>query len=101
VVLERGRVGETWRRRWTSFCLVTPNWSVRLPGFPYDGDDPDGFMPRDDIVRYLERYARAASAPIREGVEVRSVESAPGERYIVRTTANDLRCSLHRSPARI
>jgi putative flavoprotein involved in K+ transport len=44
VVRERGRIGETWRRRWASFCLVTPNWSVRLPDLPYDGDNPDGFM---------------------------------------------------------
>ena len=57
VVLERGRVGETWRRRWDSFCLVTPNWTLRLPGHPYDGDDPDGFMPRDEVVAYLGRYA--------------------------------------------
>ena len=59
VVLEKGRVGETWRRRWDSFCLVTPNWSVQLPEHPYDGDDPDGFMPRDEVVGYLERYAAA------------------------------------------
>jgi len=52
-VLERGRVAETWRGRWDSFCLVTPNWSVQLPGHPYDGDDPDGFMPRDELVAYL------------------------------------------------
>ena len=25
VVLERGRVGQSWRGRWDSFCLVTPN----------------------------------------------------------------------------
>src|SRR4051794_21107389 len=68
VVLERGRVGETWRGRWDSFCLVTPNWSVRLPGHPYDGDDPDGFMPRDEIVGYLERYAASSGAPVHEGV---------------------------------
>jgi putative flavoprotein involved in K+ transport len=40
VVLERGRVGETWRGRWESFCLVTPNWTVRLPDHSYDGDNP-------------------------------------------------------------
>ena len=27
--------------------LVTPNWSMRLPGHPYDGDAPDGFLARD------------------------------------------------------
>src|SRR5919199_4285620 len=73
VVLERGRVGETWRGRWDSFCLVTPNWSVQLPGHHYDGDDPHGFMPRDDIVAYLERYAARFDAPVHEGVDVTSV----------------------------
>ena len=57
VVLERGRVGQTWRGWWDSFCLMAPNWTVQLPGHPYDGDDPDGFMARDDVVAYLERYA--------------------------------------------
>lgn len=33
VVLEAAQVGESWRaRRWDSFCLVTPNWTVTLPG---------------------------------------------------------------------
>jgi putative flavoprotein involved in K+ transport len=77
VVLERGRIGETWRGRWDSFCLVTPNWTVRLPGYPYDGQDPDGFMHRDEIVAYLERYAAAVKAPVREGVDVESVRPGP------------------------
>jgi putative flavoprotein involved in K+ transport len=68
VVLERGRVGETWRHRWDSFCLVTPNWSLQLPGHRYDGNEPDGYLARDEVVAYLERYA--AEAPVREGVEV-------------------------------
>lgn len=87
LVLERGRIGQTWRDRWDSFCLVTPNWTVQLPGHAYDGVDPDGFMPRDEIVAYLERYAVASAAPVREGVEVRGVE--PG--FVLRTTAGDLR----------
>ncbi|HEX5671340.1 MAG TPA: NAD(P)-binding domain-containing protein [Acidimicrobiia bacterium] len=74
VVLERGRVGETWRHRWDSFCLVTPNWTVQLPSSPYRGSDPDGFMPRDEIVAYLENYASEGAAPIRLGVEVLAVE---------------------------
>jgi putative flavoprotein involved in K+ transport len=72
-VLEKRQVGHAWRRRWDSFCLVTPNWSVLLPGHPYDGDDPDGFMPRAEIVSYLERYARGFGSPVREGVEVTSL----------------------------
>src|SRR5207248_1181700 len=40
-------------------------------------NDPDGYMPRDQIVGYLERYARAVEAPIREGVDVRAISSHP------------------------
>jgi hypothetical protein len=50
VVFEQNRVGHAWRhQRWDSFCLVTPNWQCQLPGFPYSGDDPNGFMARDAI----------------------------------------------------
>ena len=71
LVLDRGRIGDTWRRRWDSFCLVTPNGYCRLPGFPYDGDDPKGFMLRDQIVDYVERFAASFEPPYRGGVEVR------------------------------
>jgi putative flavoprotein involved in K+ transport len=90
VVLERGRIGETWRGRWDSFCLVTPNWSVRLPGHPYDGDDPDGFMPRDEIVAYLERYAGGFEAPVREGVAVTSLRPSPDGGFALRTSDGPL-----------
>jgi putative flavoprotein involved in K+ transport len=91
VVLERGRVGETWRRRWDSFCLVTPNWTVQLPGRSYGGPDPHGFMPRDEIVAFLENYAAGFAAPVRAGVAVMGVESSPGGGFLVHTTAGELR----------
>jgi putative flavoprotein involved in K+ transport len=90
VVLERGRVGQTWRNRWDSFCLVTPNWTVQLPGHAYEGDDPDGYMPRDEIVAYLARYVASFAAPVREGVEVLSVESTPGGGFRLQTSAGGL-----------
>jgi putative flavoprotein involved in K+ transport len=90
VVLERGRVGETWRDRWDSFCLVTPNWSVQLPGGSYDGDEPDGFMPRDNVVDHLERYAAGFGAPVREGVEVTSLRPRPAGGFDVDTSAGDV-----------
>ena len=77
VVLERGKVGQRWRTRWESFCLVTPNWTVRLPGAPYDGDDPDGYMPRDDIVDHLERWAERFGAPVHDGIEVHGLVREP------------------------
>jgi putative flavoprotein involved in K+ transport len=91
VVLERGRIGESWRGRWESFCLVTPNWTTQLPGQPYDGDDPDGFMPRDEIVASLERYAAGLDAPIREGIEVESLGPVPGGGFALRASDGDLR----------
>jgi putative flavoprotein involved in K+ transport len=73
VVLERDRIGATWAGRWDSFCLVTPNWAIDLTGGGYDGDDPDGYMPREDIVAFFERYAAGAQAPVQTGTEVTAV----------------------------
>ena len=89
VILERGRVGETWRNRWDTFCLVTPNWTVQLPGRPYRGPDPDGFMAREEIVATLEDYAASFGAPVREGVAVTAVESPTDGGFILHTTAGD------------
>jgi putative flavoprotein involved in K+ transport len=86
IVLERGRIGQSWRDRWDSFCLVTPNWSVQLPDGAYAGDDPDGFMPRDEIAAYLERYAAGFESPVREGVAVTGLE----EGFVLRTSAGDI-----------
>ncbi len=90
VVLERGRVGQSWRDRWDSFCLVLPNWTVRLAGRSYDGPDPDGFMPRDQVVEYLARYARSFEAPVREGITVDSLEAGPDGGFLLRTSAGDI-----------
>ncbi|MGZ4289210.1 MAG: flavin-containing monooxygenase [Gaiellaceae bacterium] len=76
VVLERGRIAQTWRARWESFCLVTPNATIRLPGGAYAGDDPNGFMRKDEIVRHFERWAGSFRAPVREEVTVTSLELA-------------------------
>src|SRR5919204_2697131 len=90
VVLERGRVAETWRGRWDSFCLVTPNWTVRLPEGAYAGGDPDGFMPRDAIVSHLEKYARSFAAPVREHVTVTALRPTENGLAIV-TSEGELR----------
>lgn len=90
VVLERGRIGNGWQQRWDSFCLVTPNWSAQLPGYHYDGEDPDGFMPRDEIVAYLERYARSFDAPVRENVIVTAVRK-DDDGFLVDTSAGQYR----------
>ncbi len=74
LILDRGQIGDSWsKRRWDSFCLVTPNWQCRLPGFDYDGNDPKGFMLKDEIVDYVKRYADSFHPPIKENVEVHKV----------------------------
>ena len=79
LLLEQGRVGETWRSgRWDSFTLNTPNWMTQLPGFSYRGDEPDDFLPRKDVVMYLEQYAASFHAPLRCGVRVTAVRQQPG-----------------------
>ncbi len=91
VVLERDRVGHEWRdRRWDSFCLVTPNWQCQLPGFPYAGDDPDGFMARDKIVDYLDAYARFVNPPLIEGVAAVRLRRDRKGRYLVSTSHGEL-----------
>jgi len=90
VILDRGKVGQSWRTRWDSFCLVLPNWSVRLAGQAYEGPDPDGFMPRDEFVGYLNAYAAAFRVPIREGVSVTSLERGDHGGFLLRTSAGEI-----------
>ena len=89
VIFERYRVADSWRSRWKSFCLVTPNWTVQLPGGAYAGDDPHGFMPRDEIVAHLEGYAQSFSAPVKEGVAVSSIEPA-SDGFLLKTSEGEI-----------
>src|SRR5690242_16865447 len=76
LVLEQGRVGETWRsQRWDSFALNTPAWMNRLPGDPAPAA-PDDFPSAPQLVRALERYALRNRLPVWEGVMVRSLRSS-------------------------
>ena len=90
VVLERGRVAERWRsERWDSLRLLSPRWHSRLPGFHYQGPDPDGFMTMPELISYFEQYARSFSAPVQDETTVLSVTRAPGGGYVVRTDQGD------------
>ena len=91
VVLERGAVGQSWRDRWDSFCLVTPNWYVQLPGGEYAGEDPDGFMSRDEVVVHLERYAQGFEAPILDRIDVTALCSDPGGGFVMDTSEGQMR----------
>jgi putative flavoprotein involved in K+ transport len=88
ILLEQAaQAGNAWRNdRWDSFTLLTPNWSLRLPGVEYQGAAPDGFMGREEIVATFERYVERFQLPVQYGARVNAVEAnANGGGYRVRT----------------
>jgi putative flavoprotein involved in K+ transport len=92
VVLERGEVAHTWRtERWDSLRLLTPNWQSRLPGFSYDGDDPDGYRTLVEVIEFIASYAKAISAPVLTHTTVASVRRTESG-YLVRTDRGDWLC---------
>ena len=92
VVLERGEVANSWRsERWDSLRLLTPNWQSRLPGFRYEGPDPDGYMTKGEVTEFIERFAKVSRAPVRTGVTVTSVRRA-GDGYRVTTSDGEIGC---------
>lgn len=79
VVFERGEIGQTWaNERWESLRVNTPNRTVSFPGMPYDGDDPEGYMPAREVAGRLRRYVAETGVEVREHTPVRSVEVPVG-----------------------
>ncbi len=92
VVLERGEVANSWKtERWDSLKLLTPNWQSRLPGYGYEGDDPDGYRNMPETIAFIERYAHVISAPVQAHTQVRSVRTGNGG-YVVATNQGDWQC---------
>jgi putative flavoprotein involved in K+ transport len=93
VVLERREVANSWRtERWDSLRLLTPNWQARLPGYSYEGGDPDGFMTMPEVVDFIAGYARAISAPVHTGTTVTSVRRTD-DGYRVVTDQGEWQCA--------
>jgi putative flavoprotein involved in K+ transport len=92
VVLEAGDIGQRWRReRWDSLSLLTPNWTLDLPGLDYAEADLDGFMHKDALACYLQRYARHVHAPVKQDTRVHRIRRR-GEQYQVTTTQGEWYC---------
>jgi putative flavoprotein involved in K+ transport len=89
MVLEQADApGEAWRNhRWDSFTLNTPRWQSRLAGVHYCEDDPDGFMPREEMVAHLEDLARRL--PVRYGMHVSRVERDRRGQYLLQVDGGD------------
>ncbi|NUO35687.1 MAG: NAD(P)-binding domain-containing protein [Dermatophilaceae bacterium] len=91
VVLEAESPGSSWAHRWDSFTLVGPNHLVLLPGAPYAGDDPDGFMSREQITGHLEHYASRLTAQVRHETPVRVLRPARDGGYDLETDHGTVR----------
>ena len=92
VVIERGEVANSWKtERWDSLRLLTPNWMSRLPGYGYDGDDPDGYRTMPQTIAFLERYAEVIAAPVQPHTTVTSVRRGDNG-YAITTDQGDWHC---------
>ncbi|HET9681744.1 MAG TPA: NAD(P)/FAD-dependent oxidoreductase, partial [Candidatus Limnocylindrales bacterium] len=90
----RSSLGGGWQDRWESFRLVSPNWTVSMPGFDDAGDDPDGYMPRDEIVAHFRAYAAAIDAPVELETEVTRLRAIEGARHGLRFRLDTSRGSI-------
>ena len=99
VLLEASTVAHEWTdRRWDNFTLVTPNWHCRLPGYAYDGDDPDGFMTREQVADWLAGYVASFDPPVREHTAVRLLTEREGGGFVLEMSGPDGAETVH--PAR-
>lgn len=84
VLLEAGTPAHEWAdSRWDNFTLVTPNWHCRLPGYAYDGPEPDGFMTRDEVVAWLDGYVRSFDPPVRSHTRVIETRERAGGGFVL------------------
>ena len=74
----RSTLGGGWQDRWDGFRLVGPNWTVSVRDFPYRGTDPDGYMPRDEVIDHWRAYAAAIEAPVELETDVTRLEALDG-----------------------
>ncbi|GLH77106.1 FAD-dependent oxidoreductase [Bradyrhizobium sp. SSBR45G] len=87
LVFEKNEAMHAWRdQRWDNFCLVTPNWQCQLPGHPYSGSDPHGFMKKDEILAYLAEFRSKVDPPLRENTAVTGVSARADGVFAVATT---------------
>jgi len=91
LILERGRIAERWRtERWDGLRFQFPNWSVRLPDFPFRQTDPDGFATSADIVAFLDAYTAHIAAPVRTGIAVTALRQATDGTFCAKTSAGTI-----------
>ena len=93
VVIDRNqRIGDNWRQQWDSLRLYSPARFDGLPGMPFPGP-PWSFPGKDQVADYLEAYAHRWKLPVRLGVRVDGLATAPDDDgYVVTTGTGPLHC---------
>ncbi|HET7474241.1 MAG TPA: NAD(P)-binding domain-containing protein [Candidatus Limnocylindrales bacterium] len=90
----RSSLGGGWQDRWDAFRFVSPNWIASMPGYPYAGSEPDGFMPRDELIAHFRGYAAAIEAPVELETDVTRLTALDGngaDRFELTTSRGQLR----------
>ncbi|HEX5113457.1 MAG TPA: NAD(P)/FAD-dependent oxidoreductase [Saprospiraceae bacterium] len=77
IVLDRGEIGESWRKRWDSFFLNSPNKFNLLPGDRIDPQHADGFMSGQQYIEKLVHYSHQHQLPVQTNTEVIAVTKSP------------------------
>jgi putative flavoprotein involved in K+ transport len=88
-VLERGdAVGASWYARYDRLRLNSSRWFSQLPGARY-ARGVGAFPSRDEMVRYLDRYAHRYEIDVRLRTAVERIDR-DGDGWVVRTSAGDM-----------
>ena len=89
VVLERAdAIAASWRGRYDRLRLNTSRWFSKLPGGSY-APGTGVFPTRDEVITYLEDYARDNDLDVRLSTSVERIDR-DGEGWVVRTSGGDV-----------
>jgi cation diffusion facilitator CzcD-associated flavoprotein CzcO len=92
-ILERSdALGASWRARYDRLRLNSSRWFSNLPGLRHKRGT-GAFPSRDQMVGYLEEYARANGLQVRPNTKVERIDRDE-DGWIVRTSAGDV-CAEH------
>lgn len=85
LVLDKGSfIGESWVNRYDSLVLFTPRLYNSLPGMIMEGE-PHGLPSKDEVSRYLARYAKTYQFPVQFNTEVHEVVQNDDQSFKVTT----------------
>jgi putative flavoprotein involved in K+ transport len=88
IVLEQSdKAAFNWRNRcWDSLTLVTPNWAFyRIPGAKHNHAEREGFMPRDQVIRFFDNYITEYKLPVQYNTQVTAIEKDASGAYLIHT----------------